>query len=444
MLLRKNKLLRADALHIGFSISVLSVTFGLNARPSEKSGITYASHVHEIIFKNCVPCHQPGRAAPFSLLGYDEVKQRAKFILHVVEEGIMPPWPADPSYRRFLNEKILTSDEVKIIKEWVESGALPGDTASLNGILHAHLKQARKPDFVFSMPEEFRIDTSSVDKYARFRVSSDLTEDIDVSAFEFVPGNMKAVHHTEFLMKPRHEGDSSPSSDSLDFYVTEKYSDEQSKIFKGYEYVTGWLPGTEVESFPAGVAKRLPKDADFIFLIHYPPAPVVAKDSSVLYVYESSGEVERYMKSIGLHGAYDIVNGPLVIPADSIKTFHSVKTVSEDASAFAIMPHAHHLCRKMLAYAVIPGNDSIPLLRIKDWHFDWQYLYKFPKYIKLPQGTVIHFFATYDNTASNPENPYNPPRDIFSSFNANDEMMELFIFTVPYREGDEKMQVVYE
>ena len=54
-------------------------------------------------------------------------------------------------------------------------------------------------------------------------------------------------------------------------------------------------------------------------------------------------------------------------------------------------------------FAVTPTiNDTIPLIRINDWNFDWQFWYS-PEYmIHLPQGTVVHVSCIYDNTSDNP------------------------------------------
>src|ERR1051325_9478725 len=78
--------------------------------------ITYAKQIHPIISQHCTSCHQPGQAAPFSLFGYKDVKLRSDLILYVVENKIMPPWPADPSYRSFMNENILTEEEISLLK----------------------------------------------------------------------------------------------------------------------------------------------------------------------------------------------------------------------------------------------------------------------------------------------------------------------------------------
>ncbi|MBL7930619.1 MAG: hypothetical protein JNL60_01885, partial [Bacteroidia bacterium] len=55
-------------------------------------------------------------------------------------------------------------------------------------------------------------------------------------------------------------------------------------------------------------------------------------------------------------------------------------------------------------------------------------------------------YGTYDNTNKNPNNPYHPPRTItqgdgVESMKTTEEMFQ-FIFTyMPYKEGDEKIDL---
>jgi hypothetical protein len=39
--------------------------------------VTFNKDVAPILFTNCVSCHRPGEAAPFSLLTYEDAKRRA-------------------------------------------------------------------------------------------------------------------------------------------------------------------------------------------------------------------------------------------------------------------------------------------------------------------------------------------------------------------------------
>ena len=59
--------------------------------------------------------------------------------------------------------------------------------------------------------------------------------------------------------------------------------------------------------------------------------------------------------------------------------------------------------------------------------------------LKLPQGYTLHAYAVYDNTASNPLNPNDPPQDISWCDYTTCEMFFLPFSYVPYQEGDENI-----
>src|ERR1043165_7651821 len=56
--------------------------------------VTFTETIAPIVYANCVPCHRPGEAAPFSLISYDDVKKRAALIVTVTKSRYMPPWHA--------------------------------------------------------------------------------------------------------------------------------------------------------------------------------------------------------------------------------------------------------------------------------------------------------------------------------------------------------------
>ena len=61
-------------------------------------------------------------------------------------------------------------------------------------------------------------------------------------------------------------------------------------------------------------------------------------------------------------------------------------------------------------------------MQIDDWDLDWQDRYLYAEPVNLPAGTVITTDIVYDNSADNPENPYQPPQRIRWGRQSNDEM----------------------
>ena len=51
------------------------------------ASLTYNKHIAPIIFDNCATCHRPGQSAPFALLTFADVTNRASQIVDVVTSG---------------------------------------------------------------------------------------------------------------------------------------------------------------------------------------------------------------------------------------------------------------------------------------------------------------------------------------------------------------------
>src|SRR5512144_2211137 len=84
--------------------------------------VTFTETVAPIVYANCVTCHRPGEAAPFSLISYEDVAKRGALIAKVTEARYMPPWHAEPGYGEFVGERRLTDAQIAAFKAWVQQG----------------------------------------------------------------------------------------------------------------------------------------------------------------------------------------------------------------------------------------------------------------------------------------------------------------------------------
>src|SRR4051812_16536113 len=106
-------------------IPVAALAFSLEvSRDTGSAAVTYAKHIAPLVADRCATCHHPGGSAPFSLLTYDEVKRRASLIAAVTERRYMPPWKADPSNGPFVGQHPLDDSEIRLIRRWIEEGAV--------------------------------------------------------------------------------------------------------------------------------------------------------------------------------------------------------------------------------------------------------------------------------------------------------------------------------
>ena len=153
------------------------ITTPLAALPL-RAEVTFTKDVAPIIFNHCAGCHRPDEAAPFALLNYNDVRKRARLIVRVTEDRVMPPWHADRRYGTFRNELSLTEQEIDTIASWVAAGAREGDSAELPTLpVFSEGWQIGVPDIVFEMPSDFHVPSTGTVDYQYFDVPTNFAED---------------------------------------------------------------------------------------------------------------------------------------------------------------------------------------------------------------------------------------------------------------------------
>ena len=419
--------MKSFAFFLTFSLSLLGSAF---AQP------TFSEDIAEIIYTNCTQCHRQGEIGPMSFTNYQEVKTFANMIKYVTGIRYMPPWKPDPSYRNFLDERILSSQEIQLIADWVDAGAPEGDpmlapdppvfpTGSLLGT----------PDAVISMAEAFPHAGNNSDQYQVFVLPTNFPEDKDLAAIEFRPQNRDIAHHALMALDT-----SDYASDVLD-NQDPRYGYESFGGF-GMEAVDlnfgGWVPGVTPRRTPVGIGKKLFKGSDILLQVHYGPSAIPQTDSSTINLFFSDEPVNRYLTTV-LITPGELTNGPFILPPGQISNFHAEVDVPFTASLLSITPHMHLLGKSWEIYAIDPAGDTIPMIRIKEWDFNWQGIFSYPNLVKIPAGSKIHFYGSYDNTASNPTNPNDPPAWVTWGEGTEDEMFVVFLNFVLYMEGDENI-----
>ncbi len=395
--------------------------------------VTYFAHIEPIVRTNCAPCHQPGKAGPFSLLTYEDVAKRAKFIAHVTQTRYMPPWHADPEFRHFANERVLTNEQIALIQKWVQTG-MPAGRKRRETPVPTGPYPARKPDLTVRMNRPFNIPSDNSEQFRFFHLPTNLPENSYVEAIEFIPGNHAAVHHSRVM------ADTTNAISGIDGLSEDdpKAKDFQAKPLAD-AFMYGWVPGNFPVFFPAGTAKKLRANTDIILNVHYAPSPIPLTDQSAVNFYFAKGPVGREVQTLTMNENF-ITNQPFMLKAEAKPTFYMhTARLPEAVSLISVMPHMHRLGKTFLSYAITPTDEVIPLIKIPAWDFNWQTTYQFDTLVHLPKGTIIFAEATYDNTAQNPENPHRPPKDITYGWGTKDEMMNLIFYYVKHQPGDEKI-----
>jgi hypothetical protein len=431
-----------------------------NRTPRIKENPTFAEDIAPIVFKNCSPCHRPGEAGPFPLLGYDDVRKKAKTIAAVTQARYMPPWPADPSYSHFLHERVLTDQQIALIKNWVAAGAPAGDIAKAPPAPQfPQGSSLGKPDLVVKMREPVHIPGDNKDHFMVVKIPYELPAERYVRAIEFVPGNRKLLHHMnghivqyDDRKKNPFEGpyvvDRASAPRLVESYDATHLLNDDGSYPELIPSIANYLPGgVSPSGYPDGIGGwKLGRRGAFLMRdIHYAPSPVDAEDQSYFNVFfMDKPPVRPTMElQLGTLGISPIIPD-LIIPPNVVQTFTTKTVTDQDISLLTVNPHMHLLGRSFEAFAATPDGRTIPLIKIPKWDFRWQYFYTFPKMVKIPKGSTIAAIGVYDNTGDNPNNPNSPPKEVIGtngSMKVTDEMFQLIMKYVPYQPGDENVSL---
>lgn len=428
------------------------------------STVTWSEHIAPIIFKTCSPCHRPGAAGTFDLLTYADAVRNANKIKFTTQTKFMPPWPADPTFSHFSDERVLNDEEIAMIKKWVDDKMPRGDS----------LKEPKapvfyegsffgKPDIVIKQLKPVEIKGNGTDAFMMVKYPFAIPREMYVQYVEFVPDKRKLVHHVNGHLLSYDQtrkydylkGESNMQDALQDFtssyekmgltYMDGKKPELPALLPNVVYYLPGYTPPVYNEDI--GGFKLPMNGLFFLKNIHYGPSNIDCLDSSYINVFFRKTPPKRpvYETQMGTFGISEI-EPKLIIPPNEIKTFHTQAKIFTDISILSVNPHMHLIGKTFVAYALPPEGDTIKLVKINKWDFRWQYYYTYKNPVKIPKGSTIHVYGTYDNTDKNPFNPFHPPRLIEQgegneSMQTTEEMFQ-FIFTyMPYKSGDENISL---
>jgi hypothetical protein len=384
--------------------------------------ITFTEHIAPIIHQNCTPCHRKGEVGPFSLITYEDVAKRGKFIQKVTESRYMPPWRADHDFAEFKEVRKLTIGQISLIRLWVQDGMPQGPKIEQQiPNFQAGTQLKEKPDLSLKLNKQFKIPTQNKEEYFLFSLPTNLSENKLVKAIEFRAGNKRLVHHSRISVDTTQIMRITDGKSIDDSTIA-----EYGKIIMKDEFWSGWVPGNNPIVYPAGVAKRLSAGSDLLINIHYAPNLLPNEiDSSSVNLYFAKEPIKYDLNTFILREK-DITNQPFEIPADTVITFYAKSVeLPYEITMLSVQPHMHLLGKSLRSFAITPGGDLIPLIKISDWDFDWQMTYQYKEEQKIPFGSIIYAEVMYDNTSKNPRNSFSPTQKISSGWNSTQEMFNL-------------------
>ncbi len=357
----------------------------------------YATQVAPLLRQHCVECHRPEGIGPFSMNSHRRVANYAEMIEEVLLTRRMPPWDPHPDYGRFIDAHSLTRDESQTLLRWVEAGAPRGEGADPLEAPLTPLPEWRlgEPDMVLKLPQPEQIPATGVLDYRYVKVANPFTNEVWLSALDIKPGNRKVVHHV--ILYAKWPGAPDDGSDKGVFFV-------------------GWAPGASALKYPSGVAKKLPKDAELTFEMHYTTNGAEQSDQSEIALYLAD---QPPVRSAETRQAIEL---NLNIPPGAAEARHTATyAFQKPATIYGLFPHMHFRGKWMRYELLLPNGKRETLLHVPRYDFQWQLSYYLEQPRQVPAGSWLLVSGAFDNSARNPANP-DPHRRVVFGEQSWDEM----------------------
>ena len=382
------------------------------------SGPTFSNEIVRIFQAHCQTCHHPGDIAPFSLMTYAQAQAFASDIKLMTQTHQMPPWKPATACSELADPRVLTQDEIDLIGKWVDNGAPEGNARDLPPPLEFSGGWALgQPDLVLASETPYQPPATG-DMYRCFTMPTNLTADKFVSAIDVRPGDRNSVHHVIAFIDTTGESAALEGKDGAAGYP----------CFGGPGFAItsltsaalgGWAPGARPVMLPDGIAFQLPKNSRIVLQVHYHPHNGNPQpDQTQIGIYYAKTETKKRMLILPL------INDTFTIPPNNsnYRVTAEFDNIFANAHLYLVAPHMHLLGRTM---SVTAGN--LCLIKINDWDFNWQGMYRYKNPVAIPIGTRLSLEAFYDNSSDNFRNPNNPPKPVSWGEATTDEMCIAFL-----------------
>lgn len=380
--------------------------------------VTFTKDIAPLMFDGCGTCHRPGGAAPFSLLSYTDVRQRATLVAQVTKSRFMPPWKADAGNGPFVGHRYLSDREVDLIQRWVDAGAPEGDPRDLPvRPKWADGWQLGPPDLIVTLPEPYVLRAGDTDTFRVFAVPVPVNRTRYVRGVEFHPGNPRVVHHANMRLDRTSASRDLDRADPLPGYDGLM---PRSALYPDGHFL-GWTPGQIAPLVSDDLAWTLEPGTDLIVQLHMPPSGATEPVKPEIGFYFSDAPPTRIPSILRLGS-----QGIEIAPGEALYPISDSYVLPVDVDLLAIQPHAHYRAKEITGTATLPDGTTKTLIHIRDWDFRWQHVYRYEHSMPLPKGTRLSMAYTYDNSAANPRNPQQPPARVLWGQRSSDEMGDLW------------------
>ncbi len=371
---------------------------------------SYTQDIAPVLAQNCATCHREGGIAPFAMDSHAMVQGWSPMIREVLMTRRMPPGQIDGHIGEFINDRLISAEEVRNVIAWADAGApKDGSTDPLTELTWPTTRWSlgSEPDYIIKVPSQ-QVPATGVLDYRDVAVVIDLDgKDRWLRGSEYIPGDRTVLHHTiNALNYPEEVGQrlNQPGSTNPD-----KAS------------ITAYIPGGTAAFNPPDTGGLL-KDGSVLNLnLHYTTNGRETVDSSEIGLwFYAEGVVPKERMSGQCACIFPDTWSNIPAHAPAFEQTATI-TIRKDANIHSYLPHMHFRGKYMRFYADYPDGTGEELINIAQYNYAWQmsYTYAEPKFV--PGGTRIIAVGAFDNSSQNHANP-DPERTVPWGEQSWDEM----------------------
>jgi hypothetical protein len=356
--------------------------------------VSFHKDIEPILEQRCQECHRPGEIGPMPLVTYQQTRPWAKAMRDAVVRRKMPPWPINPNYGHFSNDRSLTSEQIGLLTAWADNGAPEGNPADApKPRTWADGWNIPTPDAVLEMPYNFEMPAAGRVEYQYIVIPTGFTEDKWVQMAEVRPSDRTITHHAQIFIREKGSKWLADQKPGIPLGLANSSG-------MGSEILTIYTPGMVPDVYEPGRAKLIPVGSDLVFQMHYTATGKPGKDRTRLgLVFAKEPPKER------IYTVYGVNTFISIPPGDPNYKAETVIPISEEMTMLTLFPHMH-LRGKAFQYELIyPNGETETLLKLDQWSLNWQLSYKLARPIALKPGMKVKVTGWWDNSPNNPANP---------------------------------------
>ena len=368
---------------------------------------TWHADVAPVVSRSCDSCHAPGGVGTPTWSTPEEAAAWAPAIADAVEGRRMPPWQASGDCNEYENDFSLDEADVRTLVAWAEGGAPLGDPANAAALDSPFIAPSlERTDLDLRMPEPYTpTPYEGTDDYRCFLLEWPYEEDVWVTGYEVLPGDLATVHHViPFIIEPG----------SKDTYVDLDDAEEGAgytcygspggglTALANMRWMGSWAPGSGAAVLPEGTGIRIRPGSLIAYQVHYNLAatPDPGADLSGLAL-QIETEAQDWADVQPWTDVAWVAGAGMEIPAqtDGVQHQFSYPLGTEDGRFRfqSASVHMHTLGQQARMWIEHEDGSETCLVDYQAYDFNWQRAYRFKEPVEVRPGDTVQLRCTWDN-----------------------------------------------